>query len=389
MRCFGGTYRETDPADTWARVQPRLAEYGITRVADVTDLDVLGIPVFVATRPSAMTVTCSQGKGVSKLLARVSAVMENLETAVGEAYLPPGMPRASFADVNPGYGLSSLSLGWPSALSSATKLRWCTARGMLDRSEVLVPHAVVSLHQDSREPWHPTLFARASNGLASGNTLAEAALHGLWELVERECVMRFSSTPVASRTYIDPHSVTDSTCAALVDTMSSAGFRLEIVDASSGSWPVFAVYLHNGDMTDVFGGAGAHADPSVALARALTEAAQSRLSVISGLRDDIPPDTYRTQRIFVRSEFADAARLRPWGAMLGIRPAVDLSLGAEAQLSRLAEGIAQATGHQPLLCDLSPSHGDFHVCRVISPGLRHDSLGKFARPREHSPAGVL
>lgn len=387
LRAFSGTYRENPPEETWERVRPHLLEHGITRVADVTDLDILGIPVFVATRPSAMTVTCSQGKGVSTILARVSAVMENLETAVAEQYVPAGMPWASFDDVNPSYTPGDLSVGWPSALSRTTKLRWCAARGMLDDAEVLVPHAVVSLHQESAEAWYPTLFARASNGLASGNSLAEAALHSLWELIERECVLRFSRTAVADRTYIDPGSVTDPMCGALIDTMLSAGFRLEIVDASSGSWPVFAVYLHNGDMTDVFGGAGAHADPAIALSRALTEAAQSRLAVISGLRDDIPPDTYRVRKVLVAAVFADDARLRAWDDVLTFEPAIDVSLGAAAQLSELAQSVARCTGHQPMLTDLSPAHRDFHVSRVVSPGLRHDSRGKFARPSAAPAAG--
>ncbi|WP_174505167.1 YcaO-like family protein, partial [Streptacidiphilus carbonis] len=262
MKSFGGTYREHTPGQTWQRVRPHLPEYGITRVADVTDLDVIGIPVFAATRPSAMTVTCSQGKGITKELARVSAVMENLETAVAEQYRPQGMPWASFEEVAPAFAPEDLSLGRPSALTRRTKLAWCPAVGVLDRSAALVPHAVVSLHQESTAPWYPALFARASNGLASGNSLAEAALHGLWELVERECTLRFSRTPQAERHYIDPHSVTDPVCGQLIDTVLSAGFHLEIVDASVGAFPVFAVYLYNSDMADVFGGGGAPADPA-------------------------------------------------------------------------------------------------------------------------------
>ncbi|MDQ2873315.1 MAG: YcaO-like family protein [Actinomycetota bacterium] len=380
MKSLGGTYRECAPEQTWHRIQPYLAEYGITRVADVTDLDVIGIPVFAAMRPTAMTLTCSQGKGITRELARVSAVMENLETAVAEEYRPERMPWASFAEIAPSYGTKDLSLGWPSALTEHTKLAWCDAVGILDRSAALVPHAVVSMYQESAAPWYPALFARASNGLASGNTLAEAALHALWELVERECTLRLSRTPLADRRYLDPWSVTDSVCAQLIEAILAADFQLEIIDASSGPWPVFAVYVYNSDMADVFGGGGAHADPAVALSRALTEAVQSRLSTISGLRDDIPSDTYRERRVLVDLNVVTDARLHNWDEIAGREPHVDASLSALEQLQQLAVQVAAVTGHQPLLADLSPAHGDFHVCRVIGPGLRHDSRGKFARP---------
>ncbi len=133
-------------------------------------------------------------------------------------------------------------------------------------------------------------------------------------------------------------------------------------------------------MADVFGGGGAHADPAVALSRALTEAVQSRLSTISGLRDDIPADTYRERRVLIDLDLVPEARLRDWSEAAAREPAVDVSAGAAEQLDQLAWLVADMTGHQPLITDLSPAHGDFHVCRVIGPGLRHDSQGKFARP---------
>jgi len=42
---LGGTFRACDPAETFARLRPILPKVGITRVADVTGLDRIGIPV--------------------------------------------------------------------------------------------------------------------------------------------------------------------------------------------------------------------------------------------------------------------------------------------------------------------------------------------------------
>ena len=60
-------------------IQPRLARYGITRIADVTDLDVIGVPVYMGVRPLGTTLSVSQGKGMTHLSARVGAAMEAIE----------------------------------------------------------------------------------------------------------------------------------------------------------------------------------------------------------------------------------------------------------------------------------------------------------------------
>src|SRR5690242_2091930 len=78
-RFVDGTHRVCTPEETWRRIQPALAAAGVTRVADVTGLDHLGIPVFQAIRPASRNLSVSQGKGLSAAAARVSAAMEALE----------------------------------------------------------------------------------------------------------------------------------------------------------------------------------------------------------------------------------------------------------------------------------------------------------------------
>ena len=51
-----------------------MAPMGITRLADVTGLDNIGIPVFQAIRPNARSLSVSQGKGVSLEAAQASAL---------------------------------------------------------------------------------------------------------------------------------------------------------------------------------------------------------------------------------------------------------------------------------------------------------------------------
>ena len=74
-----GTHRTVDPAATLARVRPHLQGMGITRIANVTGLDRIGIPVVMACRPNARSLAVSQGKGLTLEAAKASAVMEAIE----------------------------------------------------------------------------------------------------------------------------------------------------------------------------------------------------------------------------------------------------------------------------------------------------------------------
>jgi Cytidylate kinase/YcaO cyclodehydratase, ATP-ad Mg2+-binding len=74
-----GTHRVRSPAETWEWLRELLPRAGITRVADVTALDRIGIPVWQAVRPASRNLSVSQGKGATPEAARVSAAMEAVE----------------------------------------------------------------------------------------------------------------------------------------------------------------------------------------------------------------------------------------------------------------------------------------------------------------------
>ena len=74
-----GTHRTTAPSRTLERLQPVLTQVGVTRVAVVTGLDVVGIPVVMVPRPNGRSLSVSQGKGVDLTAAKVSGIMEAVE----------------------------------------------------------------------------------------------------------------------------------------------------------------------------------------------------------------------------------------------------------------------------------------------------------------------
>ena len=87
----------------------------------------------------------------------------------------------------------------------------------------------------------------------------------------------------------------------LLDRIEHAGFRVQVFDVTSDvGVPVFMVLLAPTGLRasaaakyiDVTHGSGAHPNPVRSLIRALTEAVQSRLTLISGTRDDVGPEIY-------------------------------------------------------------------------------------------------
>ena len=69
-----GTHRTLAPEETLARVEPHLRTMGITRVANVTGLDDIGIPVVMVVRPNSRSISVSQGKGIELAAAKASGV---------------------------------------------------------------------------------------------------------------------------------------------------------------------------------------------------------------------------------------------------------------------------------------------------------------------------
>lgn len=61
-----------------------MAQMGITRLANVTGLDCIGIPVYVAVRPNSRALATAQGKGIDVDAAKASALMESIESWHGE-----------------------------------------------------------------------------------------------------------------------------------------------------------------------------------------------------------------------------------------------------------------------------------------------------------------
>lgn len=290
---LAGTHRVCPPEETLARIRPMLPQFGITRVADITRLDHLGLPVIQAVRPNSRNLAVSQGKGISKALATVSALMEAIELWYAEdpqlltcqeeiGALAPSLP----------YALSDLALSKQHLLHDALRLEWFPAQVLGSTEQTFVPADLVRLNFTLQATWVLPAFSVSSNGLASGNVLEEAIVHGLYEVIERDALAR-AQAGVVPVLPIDLPTVDGPVSRQVLDQLQRAGATVEVAGLLAPTdVPCFEARLSSAGYPTVIKGSGCHLDRDVALSRALTEAAQVRLSVVAGARDDIGQRAY-------------------------------------------------------------------------------------------------
>jgi ribosomal protein S12 methylthiotransferase accessory factor len=369
---FDGTHRVRSPEETLAWIKPVASAVGITRVADLTFLDEIGIPVYQAIRPNALLASVSQGKGATRAAAKISAIMESIETWHAET-LPPSELVATVSDVEKdlGYELHRFGLTPRHHLNPGTRLEWVAAKHLHDDKPTLVPAAFVRTDGRVEPRWKPPLFHVSTNGLASGNVASEAVAHGLYEIIERDAHMR-SLSPETPPQRVSLETVSGAS-AELLDKFKRSGTQVEVYRWRHPTMiPVFDAKIWSSFFGSKFSGHGAHLDADVALTRALTEAAQSRATAIVGTRDDIGSSVYRRAASFwlshagqEPSESSDSSEAEiPFDAIPS-EATQDLQDDVRLLVSRLVD----RCGSAPLVVDLTRQELGVPVVRVIGPGL--------------------
>lgn len=365
-----GTHRVRPPEETWEVVLPLLAPAGITRVADVTALDRLGVPVYQAVRPASRNLSVSQGKGLTPAAARVSAVMEALELWHAERLDHLPQVTMSLREMEYGNPIRARDLPWVEGAVGldAAPVAWVPAVSLLTGSRAWLPRELLEVDFTVPETLRPRMLYVSSNGLASGNCPEEAQLHALCEVIERHGLhLTREGAPgrPAGRAAVDLASVDDAECRRLIDRIGRSGMKLGIFDVAwEAGVPSFQVDLVAADLPNVWLGAGTHPSPAVALARALTEAAQSRLAYISGARDDLPRLCPGSANHRAFEEYEPPAGGRPFGEVPDLSTE-SVARDLEAVVARVA-----AAGYEPYWIDLTRPEVGLAVGRVFVPGLR-------------------
>jgi len=299
VKYFGGTHRCRDPQETIEKVEGKLSVAGVTRIAEITHLDRIGIPVYSAIRPGAAegAVSIYAGKGATKPQAKASAMMEAFERYSAEQQESDNekVICGSFKEMEGCIDPSSLILPANASDADKTEIDWVIAVDAGNDQECLVPANAVY------HPYQPTngsfLFKSSTNGLASGNVIEEAVFHGITEVVERDAWSIFEALR-QPKMEVDCENTDNPLINDIISKFKKAGVEVKLVDLTADvEITTMAAVSDDTVLRDpalLTLGVGTHLDPEVAALRALTEVAQSRATQIHGTREDT------TRAVFMR-----------------------------------------------------------------------------------------
>jgi YcaO-like protein with predicted kinase domain len=382
---YVSTARERTVEGMFDRLRPLLPEFGITRIADITGLDTIGIPVLTIVRPLARSLSVSQGKGVTKEHAVISGIMESIEVFYAEQPRPASATCKLVECIhNPSFvSPYSLPIRADASLSGNTEIAWVEGENLFASVQKTIPSGLFDLDFTRRDIAPPTFLA-SSNGLASGRTRTEAIVHGICEVIERDqtsfwLVERdWLGSGTNRRVVID--SIDDAVCRGLIERCLSAGLEIFIwYIAINIDVPVFACMIVDRHNRTPFPqqaiGHGCHPTTAVAMARAITEAAQSRLTHIAGLREDLTWARYRNEFMCEsdtnRVSLDKISRQRPVIDFRKLRSVSEQqSANGASLLDELMECLRRVNLENAIVVDLA-LNDIFSVVFVCVPGLEY------------------
>jgi YcaO-like protein with predicted kinase domain len=183
-----GTHRSQNVEITLRHVLRLAPVMGITRVANVTGLDSVGIPVVMVCRPNSRSLAVSQGKGIDLASARASGLMEAAELYHAETTTLP-LRLATYEELRYQHDVvevDELPQESGSRFQPNLRLLWCEGSDLLSGENVFVPYEMVHTNYTTPFPDGHGCFTASSNGLASGNRLVEAISQAICEVIERD-----------------------------------------------------------------------------------------------------------------------------------------------------------------------------------------------------------
>lgn len=393
-RLRSGTHRSASLDQTLERVLPVARAIGVSRFADITGLDRVGIPAVLAVRPNGGWLSVDAGKGLTTEAATVSAAMECIERQHAETARPDTF-AATWQELDAEGVVAPVDdqlLARRGLFHPEVPERWVWTWDIVNDSPLAVPAAHVGAQPQRRRDGALHNFQPSSNGLSSGNNLVESLCSGICEVIERDALAvwhhRVRTTGARYR-QVDPASLPAGPVTGLAEQIAAAELTLCLFDLTVDTCvPTYLAYLIDtaGPAQANFRGLGTHLDPSVAVARAITEAAQARAIVVAGSRDDI---FWADRR---QAGAADNPRRHAWIRQSPVTAAVDDHCDASCEsfqgdLAALLGRLKSAGLERVGVLDMTdPDHG-VAVTRVFVPGLEGYHLPEYYTPGRRALAG--
>ncbi|WP_432644474.1 YcaO-related McrA-glycine thioamidation protein [Methanobrevibacter sp.] len=381
---FEGTHRIIAPKKTIENNEDKLITAGITRIADITDLDRIGMPVFTAIRPTAEdgAISIYGGKGISKDHAKASAMMEGFERYSAEkqendetiiATLNEISQKEAYIDPK----LLNLPQKYEKEDISSIPLEWSLANDLVTGNKYYVPSNAV-FHPYNQENNLNSLFKSNTNGLASGNILDEAILHGIFEVIERDAWSIFELTH-KNYSQINLDSIKSELINKILEKFESNGIKIKLMDFTADiKIPTIAASADDTITKDaglLTLGMGTHLDPEIAILRALTEVAQSRATQINGAREDTVRADFAREAGYERMKRINKYYFREENEQINLQDIENKSTTSISEdLDIVKDELVANDIKQILYTDLTRPELDVSVVRVIIPEMEVYSL---------------
>lgn len=359
-----------------------IAEHmGVTRVTDITWLDKIGMPVYAGIRPFAAkgSLNVHNGKGMKPNEAKIGAFMESIEFSLAEGLKhQQEIKKYRLRDIQdslpPGLAFTSFGAKLGVTFTPDEEIYCVLATDIISGQKGLIPAELV-FHPVNLAGQRSLYGGTTTNGLCSGNSRLEAIIHGVCEVLERDVksfdIINDDSCPVDINT--EPEAIK-----ALRKKIENAGLILSLRKTPNEfNLPYFSAFVlepDNQSPISVADGYGLHPVAEIAATRAITEAAQSRLTHIHGGRDDIvkrilfyqqhPHLDEETIMNNIRGKILNRSKMAPFIAPDEERYVPE---SVEKLWQYIKQKMAFAGFHHCFVYELSPENFPFSVLRVVIP----------------------
>lgn len=276
----------------------------------------------------------------------------------------------------------------PILIPPQSLLEWVETYDLMNGEEVYVSANAV-FHPYDAPGQCQKLFLSNTNGLASGNVLEEAILHGLLEVIERDAISIAQFSRDLGKEIVLTEE--DGYIYELTREFKDAGIDLKLwlVPTNTGIPTVIAATddVKLKDPALLVMGAGSHLKPEIAIARAVTEAAQSRVVQIQGAREDTDREG------IVRSVGYERMKRLNWfwfgeGEKISLSEVPDLSGKSPAENIDVVLEKLRGLVERVLVVDLSREDVAVPVVRVIIPGFELFTIDRDRKGKRISSGNI-
>lgn len=377
---FGCTHRAIPPERTIINVEDKLKRAGVTRIAEITHLDRLGIPVYSAIRPGAAegAVSIYAGKGATKSQAKASAMMEAFERYSAEINEEDTFQFESGTYSEMENAVNPKALILPTSLyeDDKTQLDWAKTMELTEEKEYLIPANAIY------HPYMPlngsALFKSNTNGLASGNRIEEAVYHGITEVVERDAWSIFEAKK-EPKSEVDCETIENPMIKDMLSKFTQAEVDVRLLELTADvEITTIAAVSDDTVLKDpalLSLGVGTHLNPEVAVIRALTEVAQSRATQIHGTREDTNRAVFMRKAGYDRMKRINKHWFNDSHKLMDISQIKDRSKTNFKEDIETCMDLLRKNGFKKIYyVDLTRNEVEIPVARVIIPGMEVYSI---------------